>query len=100
MSLQRCWGRFFDIATASSSSVSSRACDGGEPMRWLVTGGCGFIGRNLIRRLLTRSNEIVRVLDNLSIGTREDLADIGAFTQLDSRSVATGYARSANSPTI
>ena len=99
MSLQRCWGRFFGIATISSSSASFHACDGDEAMRWLVTGGCGFIGRNLIRLLLTRSN-VVRVLDNLSIGTREDLADIGAFTQLDRRIFATGYARSASSPTM
>lgn len=41
--------------------------------RWLVTGGCGFIGRNLISRLLHDSNAIVRVVDNLAVGTREEL---------------------------
>src|SRR5262249_3795756 len=45
-------------------------------------------------------NNIIRVLDNLSIGTRDDLADIGAFTQLDRPSLVTGYARSPNSPRI
>ena len=35
-------------------------------MRWLVTGGCGFIGRNFIRLLLTRSNDTIRVVDDLS----------------------------------
>jgi UDP-glucose 4-epimerase len=39
----------------------------------LITGGCGFIGRNLIRMLLERGDSI-RVLDNLSVGTRDELA--------------------------
>jgi len=34
-------------------------------MRVLVTGGCGFVGRNLVKLLLAR-NVDVRVLDNLS----------------------------------
>ena len=44
--------------------------------RWLVTGGCGFIGRNLISRLLQRPDALVRVVDDLSVGTREELAAI------------------------
>jgi UDP-glucose 4-epimerase len=40
--------------------------------RILVTGGCGFVGVNLIPALLERSNEI-RILDNLSTGRREDV---------------------------
>jgi UDP-glucose 4-epimerase len=40
--------------------------------RILVTGGCGFVGVNLIPALLERSHE-VRVLDNLSTGRREDV---------------------------
>ena len=40
---------------------------------WLITGGCGFIGTNLIRRLGTDGGVAVRVLDNLSVGTLEDL---------------------------
>jgi UDP-glucose 4-epimerase len=40
---------------------------------YLVTGGCGFIGRNLVARLISQGNR-VRVLDNLSLGRREDLA--------------------------
>ncbi len=43
------------------SSVYSRAC---------VTGGAGFIGSTLCRRLLERGME-VHVLDNLSVGKRE-----------------------------
>ncbi len=41
----------------------------------LITGGCGFIGRNLIRKLLERGDR-VRVLDNLSVGSREELEAI------------------------
>ena len=47
-------------------------------MRWLVTGGCGFIGRNLIRRLLADPTQMIRVVDDLSAGTREDLAAASA----------------------
>lgn len=46
-------------------------------MRWLITGGCGFIGRNLARHLLQREGVGVRVLDNLSVGRREDLGYAG-----------------------
>lgn len=42
-------------------------------MRWLITGGAGFIGRSLIERLLAEGGHQIRVLDNLSVGTREDL---------------------------
>lgn len=34
-------------------------------MRWLITGGCGFLGANLADRCLARDDEII-VLDNLS----------------------------------
>ena len=39
---------------------------------YLVTGGCGFIGTNLVSRLVSEGNR-VRVLDNLTTGKREDL---------------------------
>lgn len=42
--------------------------------RWLITGGCGFIGSSLIARLLKDNPEtIIRVLDNYSVGTKDDL---------------------------
>ena len=41
-------------------------------MRTLVTGGCGFIGANLVPMLLARGTE-VRVLDNLAAGGPERL---------------------------
>jgi len=43
---------------------------------YLVTGGCGFIGVNLVSRLAGRGAR-VRILDNLSLGRREDVAPFG-----------------------
>ena len=34
-------------------------------MRWLVTGGCGFIGANLVRSLMA-SGQVVEIIDDLS----------------------------------
>jgi UDP-glucose 4-epimerase len=41
--------------------------------RILITGGCGFIGLNLIDFLIKRRFPRIRVLDNLSVGKKEDL---------------------------
>jgi UDP-glucose 4-epimerase len=51
---------------------------------WLITGGCGFIGTSLVSHLLKESPKInIRVMDNLSVGTKEDLAEVCDFTQVD-----------------
>ena len=39
---------------------------------YLVTGGSGFIGSNIVEELV-RSGEKVRVLDNFSTGRRENI---------------------------
>lgn len=43
-------------------------------MKWLITGGCGFLGTSLIKILEAEGGHQVRILDNLSTGTRDDLA--------------------------
>ena len=51
-------------------------------MNWLVTGGCGFIGTALIRTLTQEGGHSVRVVDNLAVGTREDLAAASDFVEV------------------
>jgi UDP-glucose 4-epimerase len=46
-----------------------------HPSRCLVTGGAGFIGSNVVDRLLALGHE-VRVVDNLSTGNRDNLAHV------------------------
>jgi UDP-glucose 4-epimerase len=43
---------------------------------WLITGICGFVGRNLVRRLKQESNLQIVGLDNLSTSQREDLSSL------------------------
>lgn len=43
-------------------------------MKYLVTGGAGFIGSNLVEELIKNGNEIV-VVDNLSTGSLDNIAD-------------------------
>lgn len=60
-------------------------------MKWLITGGCGFIGRALAANLLAEGGHNVRVLDNLSTGTRADLAAVGRFDELDAEADLTDW---------
>jgi len=50
-------------------------------MNILVTGGCGFIGSMLVRRL-TESRDRVRVLDDFSTGSRDNLAGCDKAVEL------------------
>ena len=54
-------------------------------MNWLITGGCGFIGTALLARLVSEGGHNIRVVDNLSVGTREDLSQVTNFQELGLR---------------
>jgi UDP-glucose 4-epimerase len=56
-------------------------------MRFLVTGGAGFIGSHIVDALLERGDE-VHVIDNLATGSRENLAAGAEFHELDIRDPA------------
>lgn len=51
------------------------------PRKWLITGGCGFIGTRLINSLTGDGGYRIRVLDNLSVGTRDDLARVSPVSE-------------------
>jgi UDP-glucose 4-epimerase len=60
-------------------------------MKWLVTGGCGFIGTSLISHLI--ENELakdIRVLDNLYVGSRDDLNEVADFNELEAANISGG----------
>jgi len=48
---------------------------------YLVTGGCGFIGSNIVEALVA-AGESVRVLDDLSTGKRENLTGFGENVEI------------------
>jgi len=52
------------------------------PNNWLITGGCGFLVTALIKQLLSQGVvKHIRILDNLTVGTRKDLATACDFTE-------------------
>jgi len=62
-----------------------------SPAHWLITGGCGFIGTSLVTRLLRENPETrIRVLDNLSVGTRADLREVISSIENDKTVKASG----------
>src|SRR5688572_2311634 len=50
-------------------------------MRYLVTGGCGFIGSHLVEALLARGDEVT-VLDDCSTGSESNLAGVAGHPAL------------------
>ncbi len=67
------------------------------PPKYLVTGGAGFIGSNLVRKLVRTGGAGVRVVDDLSTGNRENLRGLqgvelvaGDLTTMPLREVLSG----------
>lgn len=58
----------------------------GEPgrhvMRWLITGGCGFIGTRLVAALIEDRAHTIRIVDNFCGGARNDLSSVCGFTEI------------------
>jgi UDP-glucose 4-epimerase len=50
-------------------------------LNWLITGGCGFIGRNLVKKLVSEGGHYIRIVDNLSVGTKSDLLQVCSFEE-------------------
>src|SRR5260370_41817667 len=55
-------------------------------MRYLVTGGAGFIGSNTVDELVRRGHDVV-VLDDLSTGKAENLVEVQEKVELRRHSV-------------
>ena len=49
---------------------------------WLITGGCGFIGTSLIKKLLQEEFLNIRIIDNLSIGSKNNIKEISNFHEI------------------
>lgn len=57
-------------------------------MNWLITGGAGFIGRNLIGRLVREGEHGIRVVDDLSVGSLDALKAVASVRTLEPSDVA------------
>lgn len=64
-----------DIGLSFGFILSVPFPSGCTDMRYLITGGAGFIGSHLAEALLRRGDEVA-ILDNLSTGAADNLVDI------------------------
>ena len=51
-------------------------------LNWVITGGCGFIGTNLIHYLLNKGDHSIRVVDNFSVGMSTILVSSASIKKL------------------
>ena len=63
-------------------------------VNWLITGGCGFIGTALVKNLVAEGDHFIRIIDNLSVGTRENLARVSNFVVKDPNTFTPHISRS------
>lgn len=59
-------------------------------MRYLVTGGAGFVGSHLVDSLIADGHEVT-IVDNLSNGSRDNVNPKAVFFEMDVRSVSNGF---------
>ena len=52
----------------------------------VITGGCGFIGINLVKSILASGSDHILVVDNLGSGSKEELYKLGAVTEVSLQS--------------
>ena len=52
-------------------------------MKWLITGGCGFLGTSLIKYLKKDESNSIRIIDNLSVGKKADLSKVCEFREIE-----------------
>lgn len=60
---------------------------------YLITGGCGFVGRNLIKKLISQ-NKNIWVIDDLSIGQHPDIWLNKKFEKINSKKNYIAYSNS------
>jgi UDP-glucose 4-epimerase len=50
-------------------------------VNWLITGGCGFLGTAFVKSLVKEGGHAIRVVDDLSVGEREDLGAVCRYVE-------------------
>jgi UDP-glucose 4-epimerase len=66
-------------------------------MKFLVTGGAGFIASHIVDRLISEGNQVV-VVDDLSTGSEDNLNAEAKFYKMDIRSLELASVFEAEKP--